>query len=77
MTAVVSLNGEVKPHVLDAWVDESKPREHDGQVRNAGHEIPFNRHVYVFKPPRPLEEIDADPKECTDRIKQIIEELSA
>lgn len=30
-----------------------------------------------FTPPRPLEEIDADLKACTDRIKQMIEELSA
>ena len=77
MTASVSLNGNVKPHVPDAWVDESKPDERDSQVCNVGHEIPFNRHFYVFKPPWPLEEIDADLKECTDRIKQMIEELSA
>ena len=30
-----------------------------------------------FTPPRPLEEIDADLKACTERIKQMIEELSA
>ncbi|MCP1675658.1 type I restriction-modification system DNA methylase subunit [Natronocella acetinitrilica] len=68
---------EVKPHVPDAWIDESKRDEQDGQVGIVGYEIPFNRHFYVFKPPRPLEEIDADLKECTDRIKQMIEELSA
>ncbi len=68
---------EVKPHVPDAWIDESKRDEQDGEVGLVGFEIPFNRHFYVFEPPRPLEEIDADLKLCTDKIKQMIEELSA
>ena len=68
---------EVKPHVPDAWIDESKRDEQDGEVGIVGFEIPFNRHFYVFEPPRPLEEIDSDLKQCTDKIKQMIEELSA
>ncbi len=68
---------EVKPHVPDAWIDESKRDEQDGEVGVVGFEIPFNRHFYVFQPPRPLEEIDCDLKACTDRIKQMIEGLSA
>lgn len=68
---------EVKPHVSDAWIDESKRDEQDGEVGIVGFEIPFNRHFYVFEPPRPLAEIDADLKQCTDKIKQMIEELSA
>ncbi|TXD35265.1 SAM-dependent DNA methyltransferase [Lujinxingia vulgaris] len=68
---------EVKPHVPDAWIDEDKRDEFDGEVGIVGFEIPFNRHFYVFEPPRPLEEIDRDLKACTDRIKQMIEELSA
>ncbi|PTB89849.1 restriction endonuclease subunit M [Pseudidiomarina aestuarii] len=68
---------EVKPHVPDAWIDESKRDEQDGEVGIVGFEIPFNRHFYVFEPPRPLKEIDADLKQCTDKIKQMIEELSA
>lgn len=68
---------EVKPHVPDAWIDEDKRDELDGEVGIVGFEIPFNRHFYVFQPPRPLEEIDRDLKACTDRIKQMIEELSA
>ncbi|WP_312479099.1 type I restriction-modification system subunit M [Stutzerimonas nitrititolerans] len=68
---------EVKPHVPDAWVDESKRDEQDGEVGIVGFEIPFNRHFYVFQPPRPLAEIDRDLKACTDRIKQMIEGLSA
>ena len=59
---------EVLPHVPDAWIDESKTK--------IGYEIPFNRHFYVFKPPRPLEEIDAELKEVTDRIVSMIGEIS-
>ncbi len=44
--------GEVLPHVPDAWVDYDKTK--------VGYEIPINRHFYVYKPPRPLEEIEAD-----------------
>ncbi len=68
---------EVIPHVPDAWIDESKTDAQDGEVGIVGFEIPFNRHFYVFQPPRPLAEIDCDLKACTDRIKQMIEGLSA
>ncbi len=68
---------EVKPHVPDAWIDEEKRDPLDDRIGIVGFEIPFNRHFYKFTPPRPLEEIDADLKACTDRIKQMIEELSA
>ncbi|WP_022684170.1 type I restriction-modification system subunit M [Sphingobium bisphenolivorans] len=60
---------EVLPHAEDAWIDESKTK--------VGYEIPFSRQFYVFEPPRPLEEIDADLKQVTDRIKAMIEELAA
>lgn len=66
---------EVKPHVPDAWIDREKCDPLDGEIGMVGFEIPFNRHFYVFQPPRLLEEIDRDLKACTDRIKQMIEEL--
>jgi type I restriction enzyme M protein len=59
---------EVLPHVPDAWIDHDKTK--------VGYEIPFNRHFYVFKPPRPLAEIDADLKVVTDKIRLMLEELS-
>lgn len=59
---------EVLPHAPDAWIDESKTK--------VGYEIPFNRHFYVFKPPRPLDAIDADLTECTGKILKMIEGLS-
>ena len=60
---------EVLPHAPDAWIEHDKTK--------VGYEIPFNRHFYVFTPPRPLEEIDADLKRTTDRIKAMIEGLTA
>jgi type I restriction enzyme M protein len=60
---------ELHPHAPDAWIDHEKTK--------IGHEIPFNRHFYVFEPPRELAEIDADLKQVTDRIKLMIEGLSA
>jgi type I restriction enzyme M protein len=60
---------EVLPHAPDAWIDHDKTK--------VGYEIPFNRHFYVFEPPRPLDEIDADLKVVTDRIKAMIEGLAA
>lgn len=68
---------EVLPHVPDAWIDTSKTDPLDGEVGLVGFEIPFNRHFYVFTPPRSLGDIDADLKACTDRIKAMIEGLSA
>ena len=41
-------------------------------VGRVGYEIPFNRHFYVFQPPRPLSAIDADLKTSTDRILTMI-----
>lgn len=60
---------EVLPHAPDAWIDHDKTK--------VGYEIPFNRHFYVFEPPRPLAEIDAELKQCTDRILSMIAGLSA
>ena len=60
---------EVLPHAADAWIDHEKTK--------IGYEIPFNRHFYVFKPPRALAEIDAELKTVTDRILTMIAGLSA
>lgn len=60
---------EVLPHVPDAWIDHEKTK--------TGYEIPFNRHFYVFEPPRSLTEIDTDLKIVTDRIMTMIKGLGA
>ena len=68
---------EVETHAPDERIDESKRDPHDGEISIVGYEITFNRHFYKFVPPSSLEETDADRKECTDRIKRMIEEISA
>ena len=66
---VVYFKREVLPHAPDAWIDNEKTK--------IGYEITFNRHFYVFQPPRELDAIDADLKQCTDRIMTMIGGLSA
>ncbi|EOC5885982.1 N-6 DNA methylase [Vibrio vulnificus] len=66
---------EVLPHVPDAWIDESKTDPKDGEVGIVGYEIPFNRHFYVYEPPRALEEIDADLDEVSAEIMQLLQEV--
>jgi len=60
---------EVLPHAPDAWIDPDKTK--------ICYEIQFNRHFYVFEPPRELANIDTDLKRCTDRILTMIKGLSA
>jgi type I restriction enzyme M protein len=60
---------EVKPHVPDAWIDESKTK--------TGYEINFTKYFYEFKPLRPLAEIRRDilalEKETDGMIREVIE----
>ena len=58
---------EVLPYTPDAWIDHEKTK--------VGYEIPFNRHFYVFQPPRSLDEIDAELLGVTDRILAMIGDL--
>ncbi|MGV1834672.1 type I restriction-modification system subunit M [Rhizobium rhizogenes] len=60
---------EILPHAPDAWIEHEKTK--------VGYEIPFTRQFYVFEPPRSLAEIDADLKQVTGRILEMIGELSA
>jgi type I restriction enzyme M protein len=55
---------EVQPHVPDAWMDRSKDK--------IGYEIPFNRLFYVYTPPRPLEVIDAELRELSQEIVDLL-----
>ena len=66
---------EVLPHVPDAWIDTKKTDEKDGEVGIVGYEIPFNRHFYVYEPPRALEDIDADLDVVSAEIMQLLQEV--
>ncbi|CAK0743956.1 type I restriction enzyme M protein [Gammaproteobacteria bacterium] len=59
---------EVLPHAPDAWIDHEKTK--------VGYEIPFNRHFYVFTPPRSLGAIHADLSACMDRIRGMMDCLA-
>lgn len=68
---------EVLPHVPDAWIDTGKTDAKDGQVGIVGYEINFNRYFYVYQPPRPLAEIDADLKAVEAEIAALLGEVTA
>jgi type I restriction enzyme M protein len=62
------LEREVHPHVPDAWIDHDKTK--------IGYEIPFTRHFYVYEPPRPLAEIDAELKALEAEIQGLLGEVT-
>lgn len=66
---------EVLPHVADAWINADKRDAIDGEIGIVGYEIPFNRHFYVYTPPRSLEEIDADLDAVSAEIMQLLREI--
>ncbi len=63
----VYFDREVKPHVPDAWIDESKEK--------IGYEIPFTRHFYKYKPLRPLAEIEGEIKALEKEIQGMLGEV--
>ncbi|WP_444951131.1 type I restriction-modification system subunit M [Micromonospora ureilytica] len=62
------LRREVLLHVPDAWIDHTKTK--------IGYEIPFTRHFYVYKPSRPLAEIDAELKALEAEIQTLLGEVA-
>ncbi|MFG3247601.1 N-6 DNA methylase [Streptomyces sp. NPDC048187] len=59
---------EVTPHVPDAWIDYDKTK--------VGYEIPFTRHFYVYAPPRPLADIDAELRDLEVQIQKLLGEVT-
>lgn len=66
---------EVQPHVPDAWINADKRDAQDGEIGIVGYEIPFNRHFYVYEPPRDLSEIDADLDAVSREIMALLQEV--
>lgn len=60
---------EVLPHVPDAWIDYSKTK--------VGYEIPLTRHFYVYEPPRPLADIEADIKALEGEVLGLLKGITA
>ena len=67
---------EVAPHLPDAWIDESRVDPKDGKVGFVGYEINYNRYFYRYKPPRALEEIDADIRAVEADIVAMLADLT-
>ena len=67
---------EVKHHVPDAWIDTKRRDARDGQVGLVGYEINFNRYFYEYRPPRPLEEIQADIQQVEKEIVTMLREVA-
>ena len=67
---------EVKPHVPDAWIDTNRRDPQDGEVGSVGYEINFNRYFYEYRPPRPLEEIEADIQQVEREIVAMLQEAA-
>ena len=68
---------EVRPHVPDAWLDESKRDAKDGKVGIVGYEINFNRYFYRYSPPRLLEDIETDIRHIEADIVRMLREITA
>ncbi|WP_089115546.1 class I SAM-dependent DNA methyltransferase [Streptomyces sp. SS07] len=62
------LKREVLPHAPEAWIDHTKTK--------ISYEIPFTRHFYVYEPPRPLAEIDAELKSLEAQIQALLSEVT-
>jgi len=67
---------EVKPHVPGAWIDASRRDPQDGEVGLVGYEINFNRYFYEYRPPRPLEAIEADIQGIEKEIVSMLREVA-
>ena len=55
---------EVLKYYSDAWYDSKKNK--------IGYEINFTQYFYVYEPPRPLEEIEADINTVTTEIQELL-----
>ena len=59
---------EVHPHAPDAWAEHGKAK--------VGYEIPFTETFYVYQPPPPLAEIDAELKQVEQEILALLKEVT-
>lgn len=66
---------EVKPHVSDAWINETVRDSKDSGVGKVGYEINFNRYFYQYQPPRELSEIEKDIQQVEGAILAMLKEM--
>ena len=68
---------EVTPHVPDPWIDTNRRDPQDGEVGLVGYEINFNRYFYEYRPPRLLEEIEADIQRVEKEIGDMLRKMAS
>ena len=68
---------EVAPHINDAWINADKKDSKDNDIGIVGYEIPFNRHFYIYQPPRDLQAIDKDLDKVSREIMELLREVVA
>lgn len=60
----------------DAWIETARWDRQDGEVGIVGYEINFNRTFYEYRPPRPLEEIEADIRALGNEVVVMLREVA-
>ena len=71
----VYFDREVRPHVPDAWINESVIDEKDSHIGRIGYDIPLTRHFYKYIPPRPLEEVKGEIADMEKDIVRMLREV--
>jgi len=68
---------EVKPHVENAWINDSKKYcdDEDGEIGVVGYEINFNRYFYEFDQPRDIADIDSEIAKLEEEIQSLVGEI--
>jgi type I restriction enzyme M protein len=68
---------EVKPHIENAWINESNKYydDKDGGLGIIGYEINFNRYFYEYEEPRSLNKIDDEILELENKISGLLGEI--
>lgn len=68
---------QVRPHVPDAWIDTKRKDRKDGEIGIVGYKINFNKYFYEYRPPRALEEIEADIRHVQEEIMAMLHEVAS
>ena len=68
---------EVHPYIPDAWINETVLDHKNGEIGKVGYEITFNRYFYNYRPPRPLEAIEANIRAVEQEILSMLREVTA
>lgn len=66
---------EVRPHVPDAWINETIKDAKDSLIGKVGYEIPVTRHFYRYVEPEPLDKIEMEIATLEQDIVRMLREV--